>query len=140
MLDRKSDNGKRAEATPLPADLVSELLMGMRLVGLSYRRIQITPPFGLRFGAVEGRAQFHFIARGPVFLRCADGTINPLSTGDAVLLPRGGTHDIVSQPDLPCRHVTALESVPICRSVDAIQACGDSACDPAGVLIFSGCM
>ncbi len=140
MLDRKSGNRKEAEAPRLPADVVSELLMGMRLVGLSYRRIQISPPFGLRFGAVEGRAQFHFVARGPVFLRGADDTVHAMATGDAVLLPRGSTHDLVSQPDLPCQHVTALESVPICQSVDAIQACHDSANDPAGVLIFSGCM
>lgn len=140
MLDPKSEIGKGAEITTLPADLVSELLMGMRLVGLNYRRIQITPPFGLRFGEVEGRAQFHFVARGSVFLRCPDGTTHALSAGDAVLLPRGGTHDLVSQPDLPCRHVTAFESVPICPSVQSIEACNASAGDPTGVLMFSGCM
>ncbi len=101
------------------------------------------PPFGLRFGSggSDAAQSLHFVARGPVFLRGADDTVHAMATGDAVLLPRGSTHDRVSSPDLPGQHVTALESVPICQSVDAIQACRDSANDPAGVrVIFSGCM
>lgn len=124
---------------PTPADLVSELLMGMRLVGLRYHRIQITPPFGIRFGVEEGRAQFHFVARGPVFLRSADQVVRPMTTGDAVLLPRGGAHDLVSEPDMPSRCVTAFAAAPLCPSVSDIQAC-DCAGDTGGGLIFSGCM
>ncbi len=37
---------------PIPDvhDLVSELLLGMRLSGVQYRRIQVARPFGLNFG------------------------------------------------------------------------------------------
>lgn len=120
--------------------MVSELLMGMRLVGIDYRRIELTPPFGLRFGEAEGRAQFHFIARGPVFLRRPDGALSPMRTGDAVLLPRGGRHDLVSAPDLPCRDVRSWEVQPICDSVGAITDCAAEGCRSGNVLIFSGAM
>jgi len=135
MLDRKSD---RLKASTSGTDLISELLMGMRLVGLNYRRIEITPPFGLHMGEVEGRAQFHFIARGRVFLRTSD-TIHEIQSGGAVLLPRGGVHELVSQPDLPGRDITAYESKPLCRNVSAIQSCSSDS-SPDKVLIFSGCM
>ncbi len=112
--------------------------MSMRLVGLNYRRIEITPPFGLRFGAEEGRAQFYFIARGPVFLRTGEA-VHAMETGDAVFLPRGGVHDLVSRPDLPGRDVAAYDMTPLCGSVTAIRSCSD---DPSlqKALIFSGCM
>lgn len=139
MLDRKSENRAGQEGR-IPADLVSELLMGMRLVGLDYRRIEITPPFGLRFGTVEGRAQFHFIARGPVFLRGGGETVHAMNTGDAVLLPRGGEHDLVSAPDLIGRDIAAFQSSPLCRSVSAINSCSGEGCPSTNALIFSGCM
>ena len=50
-------------------DLTSELLRGMRLSGVNYRRIETARPFGVGFSAVAGKAQFHFISRGPVLLR-----------------------------------------------------------------------
>ena len=141
MLDRKSENRPAPQGPRIPADLVSELLMGMRLVGIEYRRIEITPPFGLRFGTVDGRAQFHFVARGPVFLRGGGEAIHAMDTGDAVLLPRGGVHDLVSAPDLTAgRDVTAFEAAPLCQSVSAIRACSAEACRSTDVLIFSGCM
>lgn len=114
--------------------------MGMRLVGLDYRRIQISPPFGLRFGTVEGRAQFHFVARGPVFLVGAGENVHAMDAGDAVLLPRGGVHNLVSAPDLPGRDITAFQAAPLCRSVSAINACTDTGSQPTGAVIFSGCM
>lgn len=104
-------------------DLVSELLMGMRLVGVDYRRIEVSPPFGLAFGEVEGRAQFHFVARGPVYLRTPAGTYQTMNAGDAVLLPRGGAHALVSCPDTKCQDVRALSAEPLCASVSAINAC-----------------
>ena len=139
MFDHKSDNGSGPGRLP-PADLVSELLLGMRLTGLNYRRIQMTAPFGLGFGAVEGRAQFHFVARGPLFLRTGDKTVHALDTHDAVLLPRGGPHDLVSAPDLASRDVVTYEANPLCASVGAIMSCDTDACRSKDALIFSGCM
>lgn len=113
--------------------------MGMRLFGLDYHRIQMTPPFGLRFGMKQGRAQFHFVARGPVFLRGVGGDVHTMEAGDAVLLPRGGAHDLVSRPDLPSHDVAAYETKPLCQSVSAIKACVGPD-EPSDVLMFSGCM
>lgn len=126
-------------ATPAPADamdLASELLLGMRLVGVKYKRIEIGPPFGLRFGHAPGRAQFHFIGRGPVYLRAPGGALHRLETGDAALLPQGGEHSLLSSPDTACEDIAAFDSVDLCATVcDVRQAsCPDSA------LIFSGCM
>jgi len=112
----------------------------MRLVGVQYRRIEIAPPFGIGFGIVEGRAQFHFIARGPVFLRASGGALQALGTGDAVLLPRGGAHELLSAPDLPSRDIASFETAPLCKTVGAIRAVPDESGGAAGVLVFSGCM
>lgn len=124
-------------------DLVSELLMGMRLVGVEYRRIEVSPPFGLAFGEVDGRAQFHFIARGPVYLRTPEGTVLTMKGGDAVLLPRGGAHSLVSSPDgdRKCRDVRSLDAAPLCASVSAISACeGSPECIDQRAVVFSGSM
>lgn len=128
-----------ARGAPPSADLVSELLLGMRLVGVDYRRIELSRPFGLHLAAAPGRARFHFVARGPVFLRRADGGLHVLETGDAVLLPRGGGHDLVSRADLPGRDLAEFAASPLCPSVQAITACADAAC-PERVLIFTGGM
>lgn len=140
MIDHTSGNGRADPPDHASADVVSDLLMGMRLVGIDYRRIEVSPPFGLRFGTEEGRAQFHFVARGPVFLRRPDGSVHAMATGDAVLLPRGGLHDLISAPDLPCRDVRSFEAQPLCASVSAITACAVDECASTRVLIFSGCL
>ena len=136
MIDRSSEVSIAARP---PFDLLNELLAGMRLTGVEYRRIELSPPFGLGFGASEGRANFHFVARGSVFLRQGD-EVHQMDTGDAVLLPRGGTHDVVSQPDLACRDLTAFTTSAICQGVSALTACKVGECASSHVLIFSGCM
>ena len=136
MLDRKSG----IEHKPLDPDLVSELLMGMRLVGLDYRRIEAAAPFGFSFGEVEGRAQFHFVARGPVQLRLPGNVVHPLETGDAVLLPRGGFHALVSSDEIRCRDIRAIEAATLCNSVSAITACDGKTEPEERAIVFSGCM
>ena len=140
MFDPASEMQPEAADLRSKDDLVSELLLGMRLVGVQYRRIEIAPPFGIGFGIVEGRAQFHFIARGPVFLRTSGGALQALGTGDAVLLPRGGAHELLSAPDLPSRDIASFETAPLCKTVGAIRAVPDESGGAAGVLVFSGCM
>lgn len=136
MLDRKSGTEHKTSEP----DLISELLMGMRLVGLDYRRIEIAPPFGLGFGEVDSRAQFHFVARGQVFLRTPGGAFHPMKAGDAVLLPRGGAHSLVSDAEMKCQDVRALTSAPICTSVSAINTCQGLDCPDNRAIVFSGCM
>jgi hypothetical protein len=54
MFDHSSEMADRQRHQQPPIDLVSELLLGMRLHGLRYRRMQLAPPFGVRFGAEAG--------------------------------------------------------------------------------------
>ncbi|RCK53579.1 AraC family transcriptional regulator [Thalassospira profundimaris] len=122
------------------SDMISELLLGMRLVGLHYRRVQMTAPFGVRFDAEPGSAQFHFVVRGPVYVRCDSGTQRMLETGDAVLLPRASRHEMVSSPELEAFDITRFQAVEICRQVDAIHACKQEAANGDSSLFFSGCM
>lgn len=126
--------------TPLPDvhDLVSELLLGMRLSGVQYRRIHVARPFGLSFGKAPGRAQFHFVGRGPVLLRDASGATMRLEAGDAVLLPQGTPHALLSDPDAPCREIAGFESAKICDTVASVGVGAEAA--PGDALIFSACM
>ncbi|MCR4269454.1 AraC family transcriptional regulator [Nitratireductor sp. ZSWI3] len=140
MIDRNAETRPASRNAGTRADMVSELLMGMRLFGLEYRRIQITPPFGIRFGAMEGRAQFHFVGRGPVFLRGPGAQTHTMNAGDAVLLPRGGMHALTSDPEMPCRDVTDFHADPLCGSVTAINSCSDGVCRSSDAMVFSGCM
>lgn len=139
MLDHSSEYAASAGGATY-ADVVSELLGGMRFVGLKYRRIQISPPFGVHFGHEAGRAQFHFISRGTVYLRRPEGDVEKLEAGSAVLLPHGGGHDLLSAPDLPCRTISAFSEAPLCGTVAAINACDTDLCRSTDVVIFSGCM
>ena len=68
-------------------DLTSELLRGMRLSGVNYRRIETARPFGVGFSAVAGKAQFHFISRGPVLLRMASENSSPSRAAMHCLFP-----------------------------------------------------
>jgi AraC-like DNA-binding protein len=136
MIDRSSGNSTAARPS---LDPLNELLVGMRLTGVEYRRIELSPPFGLGFEASQGRAKFHFIARGPVYLRQSD-EVHQMDTGDAVLLPRGGTHNVVSQPDLPVRDIASFTTSALCQGVSALRACKVGECPSKHVLIFSACM
>lgn len=133
------DHSSGTSAPGLATDLISELLMGMRLVGVEYRRIEVSRPFGLTFGEVPGRAHFHFVARGKVLLRRADGSLLTMSAGDAVLLPRGGRHSLVSDAEIPCADVGSFAAAPLCSSVSAIRSC-DKNGDGERAIIFTGCM
>ncbi len=142
MFDNSSEStaGERSNPPPGKPDLVSELLLGMRLSGVQYRRIQVTPPFGIGFGAVSGWAQFHFIARGPVLLRASGGALHTLDSGDAVLLPRGGPHELVSTPDQASRDIASFETATLCETVSAVRACASDCGPTESMLAFSGCL
>ncbi|WP_374058076.1 cupin domain-containing protein [Candidatus Pantoea persica] len=63
------------------------MLMGMRLHSVTYQRIQLAAPFGLRYPHAPGRAQFHFVGRGPLLVRGESGEIFQLNSGDARSAP-----------------------------------------------------
>ena len=108
-------------------DLTSELLRGMRLSGVNYRRIETSRPFGVEFGFVPGKAQFHFISRGPVLLRMVSGQRLMLQSGDALFIPNGDGHVLLSDDQATVVNVSRLPSEPVCGSVSC-------------VIIFSACM
>ncbi|WP_337026317.1 AraC family transcriptional regulator [Pantoea eucrina] len=123
-------------------DLTSELLMGMRLYGVKYQRIALHAPFGLQYDDAPGRAQLHFVGRGALLLRAASGTIYPLQAGDALLIPHGKAHALISDETAHCEPITTFNSKPICPSVCAINDAADADLCPADsdVILFSACM
>lgn len=134
MLDRSS------EVRPtLPADPVSELLTGMRLRGASYSKIRLSPPFGVGFPSTR-EARFHFVAGGTGFLKTAQGEMLPLACGDAVLLPRGGEHAIVSASGVAVRAFETYESVPLCPGICCVTETQEQQCRSRDVLLFSARM
>lgn len=133
MLDRSSESLEK------PHDPVSELLMGMRLRGASYGRLQLSPPFGIRFPAA-GEARFHFVARGQVMLRAAGETARELACGDAVLLPRGEPHELLSGLRVTVRDYTSYATKPLCSEVCALENCSADTCRENDTLIFTGRM
>jgi AraC-like DNA-binding protein len=152
MFDRKSEiagttptapfTSKMAPPTaaPVAGDVISELLLGMRLLGIQYRRMQLAQPFGIGFTAAAGRAQFHFAARGPVFLRTESGALHSLNAGDAVLVPHGRAHALLSAPDLPARDIATFDTLTLCETVCAVVTGEEDRDDTRSALIFSGCM
>ncbi len=111
----------------------------MRLSGVNYRRIETARPFGVGFSAVAGKAQFHFISRGPVLLRMASGEQFTLESGDALFIPNGDGHALLSDPQATVVNVAQLPSETVCSTVSCINA-GDQPDCPERAVIFSGCM
>lgn len=119
-------------------DLISELLSGMRLSGVNYRRIEASAPFGLAFGNVAGKAQFHFVSRGPVVLRMHSGARFTLNSGDAVFIPNGDAHALLSDDHAVVTPIADLPSEPICNQVQDIHC--KTCPDGDNAVIFTGCM
>lgn len=135
MLDQSSRN------TDSDAWL-NTLLLGLSLSGLFYRRIEMQPPIGVRFARASGCAQFHFVAHGHITLRTDDDETHTLDAGDAVLLPRGVAHELLTAPGVASRCVDEIASIPICRGISCVNTC-DTAREPdapAPIRVFSGCM
>ena len=123
-------------------DLTSELLMGMRVYGVKYQRIALHAPFGLRYDDAPGRAQLHFVGRGSLLIRSASGVLYPLQAGDALLIPHGKAHALISSEEVTCEPLSTFTSKPICDGVCAINDAPDgSVCpDDSDVILFSACM
>ncbi|MDU8544227.1 AraC family transcriptional regulator [Pseudomonas syringae group sp. J248-6] len=121
-------------------DPISELLLGMRLFGVQFRRLEVVPPLGVGFTNAIGRAQFHFVGRGPVWLRSAENVLYKLDTGDAVLIPRGGHHAMLTIESTSASDVQRFD--PSTGISDGVQDRADAgegaAVDQA--IIFSCCM
>ncbi|MEQ9889691.1 AraC family transcriptional regulator [Pectobacterium aroidearum] len=119
-------------------DLISELLRGMRLSGVTYRRIETHAPFGVAFHYVPGKAQFHFVSQGTALLRMESGTTFALKSGDALFIPNGNSHALLSDEKADVTPVSAFPSEALCNSVCAIDC--EPCPDTENTVIFSGCM
>lgn len=127
------------EQFALSSDLINELLRGMRLRGVEYRRIQAGPSFGLGFAAKPGHAYFHFLAVGTAVLRTEDGTLYELSAGNAVFIAQGEAHQLLSSLDVPAQDIGSFDAAPLGDAVCAVDASPGADVSPS-TIIFSGCM
>lgn len=127
------------EQSALSSDLISELLTGMRLRGVQYRRIQTGPAFGLGFDDRPGHAYFHYLAAGSAFLRTHDGTLHPLVAGNAVFMPQGKAHQLLSDPGVAFQHIDNFATAPLGEAVSGVDTCPSTHPIPSAVL-FYGCM
>ncbi|MFP3995898.1 AraC family transcriptional regulator [Pseudomonas capeferrum] len=123
----------------LSSDLINELLRGMRLRGVDYRRIQAGPAFGLGFAAKPGHAWFHFLAVGNAVLRMEDGTTYALCAGNAVFISHGAAHQLLSHTHVPVQDIDLLGGEPLGDTVSAVATGTDAGPMPT-TLLFSGCM
>lgn len=123
----------------LSSDLISELLVGMRLRGVQYRRFQTGPTFGMGFDDNPGHAYFHYLAVGKAVLRTADGLSQELSAGSAVFIPQGGGHHLLSDSQAAFQHIDEFDTAPLGEAVSGVDTCPSTHPIPSAVL-FYGCM
>ncbi|WOI46486.1 AraC family transcriptional regulator [Acidovorax sp. BLS4] len=123
----------------LSSGLISELLTGMRLRGVQYRRVQTGPTFGIGFAARPGHAYFHYLAVGSAILRTEDGTLHALSAGNVVLLPQGGAHQLLSSPDASVQDIGSFAAPPLGDGVYEVDDCPSTSPLPSAIF-FYGCL
>ena len=130
-------------------DMLTQVLLGLRLDGVEYGRCQLRAPWAVEYPA-QREARFHFVARGGAWLRNGNGAWLQLKVGDAVLLPRGSAHVLASAPDVPavaigrCARTSVSDDIYLVRSADQdaselpTAAAADEAADSD--VMFSGAM
>ncbi len=123
----------------LSSDLISELLTGMRLRGVQYRRVQTGPVFGLGFDDKPGHAYFLYLAAGSALLRTDDGNLKELKAGSAVLMPTGASHQLLSDARASFQHIDKFGVAPVGEAVSGVDTCPSTHPTPSAVL-FYGCM
>lgn len=120
-------------------DPITELLTSLRLHGVRYHRVQTGPTFGFGFRTKAREVFFHFVAVGSVTLRMDDGSLHTLNAGDAVFLPRGTDHALLSAPDADVREVESFDSENLGDGVRNVDTCPST--DPVpGTVLFHGRM
>jgi AraC-like DNA-binding protein len=120
-------------AAPRASDLLSQILLGLRLDGVSYGRCVMRPPWAVAFPA-RPEARFHFVAYGGAWLRTPGGDWLSLKGGDAVLLPRGSFHVLASSPEVPTVDIDSLARTEVAENIYLV---GDAACAGGDLLSTS---
>lgn len=139
------DHSSRFVSTVQPpeaSDLLTRVLLDLRLDGVEYGRCVMQAPWALAFPA-QRDARFHFVACGGAWLWTPAGDWKRLQPGDAVLLPRGSFHVMASSPGVPAVNVDELSREVVAENLYLLQpvAAGSTDTDAteAGVM-FSGAM
>ncbi|WP_377160861.1 AraC family transcriptional regulator [Roseateles sp. UC29_93] len=121
------DDSSRAPVEPLPptplkpADLLTQILLGLRLEGVEYGRCLLRAPWAVAFPARK-EARFHFVARGTCWLMTPGSDWVQLNAGDAVLLPRGSAHVLASAPDLPAVEIDSIARRAVAEDIYLVGA------------------
>jgi AraC-like DNA-binding protein len=112
------------QAAPLDRrDMLTQILLGLRLDGVEYGRCVLHAPWAVRFAA-QREARFHFVASGGCWLHTPGAKWLYLAPGDAVLLPRGSAHVLASAPDLPATDIEALARVRVAEQIYLVRGDG----------------
>ncbi|WP_062227945.1 AraC family transcriptional regulator [Aureimonas frigidaquae] len=127
MLDQSS-NPDTSTIDPL-----SDMLRGLRLEGVTYKRCQMDTRFGRSF-ADGGMARLHVVSGADCWLREPGGAWVEIPDGTGVFLPRGEAHALASSPDEALLPFEAAAGTRLCDGVFDLD-CG--ACK-GGPIIFTG--
>lgn len=138
MLDHSSKHpAGPADATVGP-DILTQLLLGLRLDGVEYGRCQLQPPWAVAFPA-QAAARFHYVLSGGCWLRTQTSDWVQLNRGDAVLLPRGGFHVLATEREMPAVDIDSLARVAVSENIYLVQGTeGHGALQPN--VMFCGVM
>ncbi|MDY0746724.1 AraC family transcriptional regulator [Paucibacter sp. R3-3] len=135
MLDFSSERLRSGEGP----DLLTRILLDLRLDGVEYGRCVMQAPWAVAFPA-QRSARFHFVGSGGAWLRSPTTDWLQLHAGDAVLLPRGSLHVLASAPDVPPVEIDSLSRVAV---ADNIYLVGGPSAEPSGVpadVMFCGAL
>ena len=116
MLDDLSDASRSTQPPRDGRDLLTQILLGLRLDGVEYGRCIMRKPWAVAFPA-QRSARFHFVGSGGAWLRTPGTDWQRLSAGDAVLLPHGSFHVLASAPDVPAVDIDSLSRVAVSENI-----------------------
>ena len=142
MLDHLSEAIASTQVPPdaEPGDLLTQILLGLRLDGVDYNRCLHHAPWAVAIPA-KPSASFHFVSQGGAWLRTAKSDWLPLQAGDAVLLPHGSFHVMASAPDLPAIDIESLARKPVADKLFLIDSRDQAHADaPPTHVLFGGAM
>ncbi|WP_206860344.1 AraC family transcriptional regulator [Lysobacter changpingensis] len=127
---------------PEPGDLLTRVLLGLRLDGVEYGRCVMREPWAIAFPA-QHDARFHFVARGGAWLWMPAIGWKQLPPGDAVLLPRGSFHVMASSPDVPAVDIDQLSREAVSENLYLVRSAspdGTQAAQAISSVMFCGAM
>ncbi|HEY1139292.1 MAG TPA: AraC family transcriptional regulator [Lysobacter sp.] len=127
---------------PETSDLLTRVLLGLRLDGVEYGRCVMREPWAIAFPA-QRDARFHFVARGGAWLWTPATEWKQLHPGDAVLLPRGSFHIMASSPDVPAVDIDQLSREAVSENLYLVRSASSAGADttqPEASVMFCGAM